>query len=526
MKNFTLFVLVAILSVTTASATNYNNTGTNTTYQLYAGDTLRIKSGTYTGNITVFNANAVIIVEPMAIFKPIAFPNSKGTLINNGTMTFSSGMAPTTGFSVTNFSRMQINGDVQLNGLQTWTNKFGATMEINGDLEMNMFSIMINEGTLNVEGNVDLNLFSSLTNKNLISTEGSYTVNYLAEFVNEGETNTEGMLTFQFGSSFTNNCRMITDGGFTNNSYSFTNLGLLWVGTTGTASDHFINNGTFINGPNGYVRSVRFTNNGSISGAGKMYFMGHTINYGTIGVTGSTADSIKVYDVSRTSPTRIFDVQYGSVRPNVAYRVFADADTTAILGTCSNIFKSTTPLPIKYTAFFVNLSDNTPVLNWASQQTAGTMFQIQRSYDGRSFTTIETVEGAENKDAYKYEDKSVNTEASVVYYRIMGVELTGMQTVTEVRMIKFSSQQGVTIQVAPNPFTSQFSIQYQSSKSCKISIRLFNMSGQLQASKMATITKGFNSISVTGVAELSKGIYLLQVMNDNEVIATQKIVKN
>ncbi len=527
MKNFTLrstFVLASLVSLSAANATNYNNYGNNSTYQLYTGDTLRVKSGTYTGTIAIFNDNAVIIVEPMAIFKPNMITNPKGTIINNGTFTYNSSLSPNSGFSIQNFNATTISGSVQMNGLQTWYNKFGATMVIGARLEMNIFSYLLNEGTLSVGTDLQMNMFSTLDNQNQITVGGSLTVNF-AQLSNEGEVSAGGMLTFNYGASFTNECRMITKGGFTNNTQSFLNLGLLWVGTSNTASDHFVNNGNFVNGPNGVVKSVNFTNNSTISGSGAMYFSGHTINYGTMGVTGSTTDSIRVYDVTRTSSSRIFDIQYGNVRPNVAYRVVAMPDTTAMLGTCANIFKAHIPLPIKWAGFFVNLTDNTPILNWAAQQTPGTIFEVERSYDGRNFTSISVTPAVEGQEGYRFDDKNVNSSAAVVYYRIKGIELTGSVSFTETRLVKFSNKQGVTIQTAPNPFTSQFSINYTADAKANLTVKLYSMNGQLQVTRNVTVNKGFNSIAVTGVSSLSKGIYLVQIISDNHLIASEKVVK-
>lgn len=528
MRNATLcavLLLISLLHSFSSKAINYTNLGTNTIYNLYAGDTLHIKSGIYSGVIATFNTSAVIVVDPNATFKPNNLANPKGTIINNGTILINYYIAPNAGFSVQNFNAIKVTGSVQMNGFQTWNNRFGATMEIGQSLTMNAFSSLTNEGTLTVGDDVTLNMFSSFTNKNTVNIGGDMEVN-IGEYVNEGETNTAGMLTFNWGSTFTNTCRMITEGGFTNNCYSFENLGLLWVGTTGTNADHFINNGTFINGPNGVVRSVRLTNNQTITGSGKMYFTGQTINYGTFGTSGTTADTIRVYDVSRTSPSRIFDVQYGTVRPNVVYNVFAEPDTNVVLGSCSNIYRSNIALPVKWSSFFVNLSNNTPNLNWASQQTEGTRFEIQRSYDGSNFSTIADMPSDINKESYNFADLTVNTQSPVVYYRIKGIEISGAISYTETRLVKFSNKQGVSIQVAPNPFTSQFSINYQSDTRETISIRVFNMNGQLHMTKNASVAKGYNSISVPVLSNLSKGMYVVQVSGENGVIATQRVVKN
>jgi hypothetical protein len=52
------------------------------------------------------------------------------------------------------------------------------------------------------------------------------------------------------------------------------------------------------------------------------------------------------------------------------------------------------------------------------------------------------------------------------------------------------------------------------------------MSGQLQNSKTINVTKGYNSIAVTGIASLAKGMYLVQIVSGNELVASEKVVKN
>ncbi|MEI9807344.1 MAG: hypothetical protein WDO16_05355 [Bacteroidota bacterium] len=75
-------------------------------------------------------------------------------------------------------------------------------------------------------------------------------------------------------------------------------------------------------------------------------------------------------------------------------------------------------LPVKWNFFYVNLSDNIPVLSWSAEQEAGTIFEIQRSYDGTTFTTIGVVASEAAKTAYQQDDRQVNTQSAVVYYRI------------------------------------------------------------------------------------------------------------
>ncbi|MEI9807345.1 MAG: T9SS type A sorting domain-containing protein [Bacteroidota bacterium] len=92
-------------------------------------------------------------------------------------------------------------------------------------------------------------------------------------------------------------------------------------------------------------------------------------------------------------------------------------------------------------------------------------------------------------------------------------------------MIRFGNKQGISIQTAPNPFSKQFSINYQSAERGTLTIKVYSMTGQLQAAKSVSVSKGFNSIAVTEAASLARGIYTVQLTSNNTLIASEKIVK-
>ncbi|MBC7947936.1 MAG: T9SS type A sorting domain-containing protein [Chitinophagaceae bacterium] len=518
-------IIAATLPVTTVRATNYNNNGTSTNYSLVAGDTLNIISGTYIGNITAFSRDAVISINPSSTFRPASIANAKGIILNYGTCQFNYAFNPNGYFTLTNHGIIKIRGSVSMNGgSQTWNNRFGAVLEFGENVIMNSGSVLNNEGTTLVDGDFNMNTGSAFTNRNIFSGNGDLTISS-GVFANEGQLSTKGTLAFNSSTTFTNQCRLITEGGFTNNSNNFINLGLLWIGKTGSSADHFINNGNFINGPNGVVKSVRLTNNSNITGSGKMYFTGQTINYGTFGVSGSTTDTIKVYDVTRTSASTIFDVQYGTVRPNIIYRSFSAPDTVNAYGTCSATYRSGIALPVKWNAFSVSLVDEAASISWESEQEKGTHFEIERSYDGENFATIAIILSETNKIAYTFQDRLLNTTVPIVYYRVKGVELNGAKQYTETRTVRFTTKQEVAVQASPNPFTGSFNINFKSEAKSAVTIKLYSMTGQLVFTKNASANKGFNTFSITEASKLGRGMYMVQLSSNNQVVASEKIVK-
>lgn len=517
------FLIISVLFTLSANSQHtYVNTGNSTNYNLVSGDSLHIQSGTYTGNIYSFPKNAKITVAAGAHFKPASFSNPKGKLTVLGHAKFNS-ISSSKDFDLENYGTTEVTGTTAMNGgLQNWNNYYGATLKFTGSVTMNNNAELLNDGIVTASASFTMNGGTELTNNNIIIITGTFTSNG-GEFVNLGKLETGG-LTFNSGASFTNNCRLVANGNITNNITIY-NDGLIWIPAQ-SASSTITNTGTINNTANGKIKARNFTNYGTLTGKGYYYFTGTTYNTGTVGVSGTTADTIKIYDATRTNAPKIFDTQWGTVRPNAIFSVFPAPDTLNAYPSCGlRYISGQATLPVKWNYFYVNLSDNSPVLSWSSEQDPGTTFEIERSYDGNNFTTITTIAAVTGTTTYQYEDKQVNTQSTVVYYRIKAIELSGAQKLSETKVIRFSNKQGVSIQTAPNPFTSQFSINYQSAEKGMLIIKVFSMTGQLQITKNAPVSKGFNSIAVTEVASVARGIYMVQIISGNTLIASEKIVK-
>lgn len=525
---FTYFALffasISLFPSDLAAQTTYVNNGTNSNYSLNNGDSLYISAGTFTGKINTFNQGAKITVAAGATFRPEKFNNPRGILVVYGTAKFNEDLKTNSNFSLVNYGTVWSAQQTELNGnSQVWINNFGGQLKFDNGLTINNNNTITNRGTMTSNGSVTLNSGASLTNTYATTITGNLVTNG-SSFTNEALFQTTGSITFNSGSSVDNNCRMIAGTGFTNNSNGVNNDGLMWA-KAANGSGNITNSGTITNGATAKIKAVNFTNWGTVKGAGYFYFTGTTTNTGTVGVSGTTTDTLKVYDVSRSNSNGIFDQQWGTVRPNTVYRVFAAPDTINNFAGCSVELLSNIPLPVKWNYFTVSVTANTALLNWSADQDPGTIFEAERSYDGSSFSVISTIDARDNQSVYNYNDAQVNTQAAIVYYRIKAIEPDGSIKYSETRTVKFSNKAGVTIQAVPNPFTSQFSINYQTTEKATITIRVYGLNGQLQLTKNASVSSGYNSIAVTEASSLARGMYLVQISNGNAVVTTEKLMK-
>ena len=105
--------------------------------------------------------------------------------------------------------------------------------------------------------------------------------------------------------------------------------------------------------------------------------------------------------------------------------------------------------------------------------------------------------------------------------QIIPRRLTDLRDVTGV-----SENLSKAISVYPNPVRDVVSVQYHSAKNEPLTIRISNAGGQKLAIKTVLAVKGTNAFSLTETAQLKAGIYFVELINSNEVIGTQRFIKN
>jgi hypothetical protein len=113
--------------------------------------------------------------------------------------------------------------------------------------------------------------------------------------------------------------------------------------------------------------------------------------------------------------------------------------------------KLSAPLPVKLISFTATAENQSNILHW---QTAGeenfSHYLIERSFNGKDFTTIGKVDGA-NQNSYAYADLSFsNYNAKFFYYRLKMVDKDGTFSLS--RMVSLSANGSAAIaKIYPNP---------------------------------------------------------------------------
>lgn len=187
------------------------------------------------------------------------------------------------------------------------------------------------------------------------------------------------------------------------------------------------------------------------------------------------------------------------------------------------------PLPVKFASFTGKYQSPVALLEWqTSQEINSHHFDLYRSFDGIDFTLVSTVQSAGFSNvlkSYSYSDNVNRPGSNVVYYRLKQVDINGKSTFsTTVRLNLATSSSSIKVDVYPNPFSADFTVALNASKTGSAVLTLRNNAGQLIATRNLKLIKGNNSILINNLPELSTGVYVLSINNDeiNQNIRLQK----
>ncbi len=179
-------------------------------------------------------------------------------------------------------------------------------------------------------------------------------------------------------------------------------------------------------------------------------------------------------------------------------------------------------LPLKLISFTAERKTGISYLHWVTDNEKGAdRFDIQRSYDGITFTTIghTAARNSSRQEQYDYEDQT--PLQGIAYYRIKPVDTDGKFSYTKIIAVtenQFSNNSFLVL----NPARSVITVFNKSGYDGPFDYRLFNAGGQL-------ILKGNVNMAINGSAVLplpsqsSAGIYVLELSN-NRTQFRQKIL--
>jgi hypothetical protein len=201
-------------------------------------------------------------------------------------------------------------------------------------------------------------------------------------------------------------------------------------------------------------------------------------------------------------------VEYASTY-NV-HHIEVEVDIAGNHYTCKYLADAGGALPIKLTAFNGKLNTETEAtLAWTSSLEENSFqYEVQRSADGRTFTTVGKVTAKGTSfDAVKYSFNDPLPGAGAYYYRLKMVDLDGKSELSKVVYVNSKKGNGIVTKIFPNPFKSEIQLIGATSADLNTqgNIKVFNVSGQQVGFRIV----GANAIAIDPNA--GKGLYFINI---------------
>jgi Repeat of unknown function (DUF5650)/Secretion system C-terminal sorting domain len=172
------------------------------------------------------------------------------------------------------------------------------------------------------------------------------------------------------------------------------------------------------------------------------------------------------------------------------------------------------PLPLKLLSFTGSRQSDKNHLQWKTTDEINTKeFSLERSTDGRSFSSITMVTAAGTGNGnYSYDD--AYTATGKVYYRLQMIDNDGRFTYSNIIVLNKDAVTGVT--VYPNPIKNTATLYVSDRKLLGTAATITDVNGR--AVQQLALRNHFETIDM---AALPPGIYLLRLADGQ----TQKLVK-
>ncbi len=157
-------------------------------------------------------------------------------------------------------------------------------------------------------------------------------------------------------------------------------------------------------------------------------------------------------------------------------------------------------------------------------------FIIERASEYGKFEPIEKLKAAGNSQKmlnYQFNDKNVAEvlNTNTVFYRLKMVDQDGSFEYSAVKTVYFGKDAETDVTLYPVPFNNEISIFIASNDALKGNIEVLNLMGTVCYKTSYTVKAGGENISLTELAKLSAGVYLVRVQINNEWVV-RKVIKD
>ena len=208
----------------------------------------------------------------------------------------------------------------------------------------------------------------------------------------------------------------------------------------------------------------------------------------------------------------------GSIRTSVD-----DLNVNAPVIGCVEINKL---LPVHLISFQGNMNKNNKVtLNWTvADNEIANSFEIERSFNGRDFTTVGVVLASEKMGTENYTFYETTTGTDKVMYRLKMIDKHHEVDYSRILIFQSKSTIANNIKIIGNPVNDKLTFSFTSSATQQVDVKVYDMSGKVVLKNKVNSLEGSNVISLPLSSTFKAGMYIVEVNNGTE-LQSSKFIK-
>lgn len=193
----------------------------------------------------------------------------------------------------------------------------------------------------------------------------------------------------------------------------------------------------------------------------------------------------------------------------------------------SNTIDGCGVLPVSILNFKGSIKNNQALLSWnTATELNNKGFEIERSKDGKTFSSIGFVNGAGSTTQvknYTYTDATLSDFAvTTSYYRLKQVDLDGKASYSNV--IPLSLKDNLSWKLYPNPVKDKLTVELNLTTDTKVSVQILSKDGKmLLNTDKGTLPQGQQQLTFN-IQNLANGSYFVRVKAGDKSY-TQTVVK-
>jgi hypothetical protein len=240
----------------------------------------------------------------------------------------------------------------------------------------------------------------------------------------------------------------------------------------------------------------------------------------TINLTATSSIEIngpgKIIGTSNTQTIIIGGVvKYdGSIDLTKSGRSIASAAT----GVSPNGFYAFSVLPVTFNSFSVSQQDKDINIRWSTaSEINNAFFEVERSFDGRSWTVISKQTGAGSATAistYQYTDNNATSE--IIYYRIKQTDIDGNFNYSSIKTIHAGQAQYARVYAS----NKNLNIDLKQDMKNTLTVMILNTNGQLLDKKDFNAGSKINM----NLSARNEAVLLVRITDNKHINQTAKII--